>query len=174
MRNILSYLFYYFLGFIIIGLIIWFLLDNVIMPFVVRKGDERIMPSVIGISVDSAIKILKEHEFLPIIDTIIPSSIYPKGTVMEQSPQPNYKVKRGRKVFLIVSAGIEFVEIPNVIGKKRIDAEDILKSYGFDVEVEYSEVKGIEDDVVLDILPGVTSKVPKGSKVKIIVSKEIL
>ncbi len=174
MRNILSYLFYYFLGFITIGLLIWILLDNVIMPFVVRKGDERIMPNVVGMSFDSATKILKEHGFLPILDTIIPSSVYPKGTVMEQSPQAYYKVKKDRKVFLVVSSGIEFVEIPNVIGKKRIDAEDVLKSYGFDVEVEYSEVKGVENDVVLDVLPGVSSKIPKGSKVKIIVSKETL
>jgi len=32
----------------------------------------------------------------------------------------------------------------------------------------------MESDVVLDISPGVNSKVPKGSKVKIFVSKETL
>lgn len=174
MKNILESIFYYVLGLILIGIFIWLLLDILIMPFVVRKWDERIMPNVIGLNVDSASKILKEHEFIPIVDTIIPSSVYPKGIVMEQNPQPNYKVKKGRKVFLVVSGGIEYVEVPDVIGKRRMDAEDILKSYGFDVEVEYSQVKGMESDIVLDVSPSIKSKVPKGSKIKIIVSKEVL
>ncbi|MEO0223529.1 MAG: PASTA domain-containing protein [candidate division WOR-3 bacterium] len=174
MKNILENIVYYFLGMIFVGIIIWLLLDFLIMPFVVRKGDEIIMPNVIGMNVDSASKILKEYSLNPIIDTLIPSSIYPKGFIIEQNPSPNYKVKKHRKVFLVVSGGIEFVSVPNVIGKRRDEAEDILKSYGFEVEVEYSLVKGMESDIVLDISPSVNSKIPKGSKVKIFVSKETL
>ena len=174
MKNILENILYYFLGMVFLGIIFWLLLDLLIMPFIVRKNEEVIMPKVIGMNVDSASKILKEYHLNPIIDTIIPSSIYPKGVVIEQNPSPDYKVKKNRKVFLIVSGGIEFVSVPNVIGKKRDEAEDILKSYGFEVEVEYSLVKGMESDIVLDISPGVNSKVPKGSKVKIFVSKETL
>lgn len=174
MKNILENIIYYFLGMIFVGIIIWLLLDFLIMPFIVRKGDEIIMPNVIGMEFDSASKILKEYSLNPIIDTIIPSSIYPKGVIIEQNPSPNYKVKKNRKVFLVVSGGIEFVSVPNVVGKRRDEAEDILKSYGFEVEVEYSLVKGMESDIVLDISPSINSKVPKGSKVKIFVSKETL
>ncbi|MEO0203378.1 MAG: PASTA domain-containing protein, partial [candidate division WOR-3 bacterium] len=149
-------------------------LDILIMPFAVRKWDEKIMPNVIGMDIDSATKVLKEHEFIPVVDTVIPSNVYPKGSVIEQNPQPQYKVKKGRRVFLVVSGGIEYVQVPNVIGKKRVDAEDILKSYGFDVEVEYSDVRGMESDIVLDVSPSIDSKVPKGSKIKIIVSREVL
>jgi len=174
MKDILENIFYYVLGMICVGIILWLLLDLLIMPFIVRKGDEIIMPNVIGMNVDSASKILKEYSLNPIIDTVIPSNIYPKDVIMEQSPSPNYKIKKHRKVFLVISDGIEFVSVPDVIGKRRDEAEDILKSYGFEVEVEYSLVRGMESDVVLDILPGVNSKVPKGSKVKIFVSKETL
>jgi len=174
MKNIIENIFYFFLGIIFVGIIFWLLLDILIMPFIVRKGDEIIMPNVIGINIDSASKILKEYSLNPIVDTVIPSNIYPKGVIIEQNPSPNYKVKKHRKVFLVVSSGIEFVYIPNVIGKRRDEAEDILKSYGFEVEVEYSLVRGIESDIVLDISPSVNSRVPKGSKIKIFVSKETL
>ena len=174
MKNIIENILYYFSGMIFVGTIIWLLLDFLIMPIIVRKGDEIIMPNVIGMDVDSASKILKEYSLNPIIDTIVPSSIYPKGVIIEQNPNPNYKIKKHRKVFLVVSGGIEFVAVPNVVGKRRDEAEDILKSYGFEVEVEYSLVKGMESDIVLDISPSVNSKIPKGSKVKIFVSKETL
>lgn len=144
------------------------------MPIVVRKGAEVVVPNVVGIHVDSASKILKRLSLIPIVDTIIPSKVYPQDYVIEQNPYANSKVKKDRKVFLVVSKGVEMVEVPDVIGKKRDEAEDIVKALGFEVEIEYSEVKGLENDIVLETFPSPKTKLPKGSTVKIIVSKEIL
>jgi beta-lactam-binding protein with PASTA domain len=170
----LEYAFYYIIGLIIVGFFLSSILNYLIMPLIVRKGQEVIVPDVIGLNQDSAVKILKNYYLTPIIDTMITSSAYPKGTVIEEDPNPNYRVKKGRKVFLTVSGGIELVEVPNVIGKNRSDAEDILKSIGFEVEVDYLDTKGTESDIVLDMSPSPTSKIPRGSKIKLTVSRETL
>ncbi|MCS7245557.1 MAG: PASTA domain-containing protein [candidate division WOR-3 bacterium] len=174
MNNFLERLFYYVLGLIVVGFILLSILNYLIMPIVVRKGDEVLVPNVVGIHIDSASKILKKYSLIPIVDTIIPSKVYPQEYVIEQNPYPKSKVKKNRKVFLVVSKGVEMIEVPDVVGMKRDEAEDIIKGLGFEVEIEYSEVKGVENDIILETFPSPKTKLPKGSKIKIIVSRETL
>jgi hypothetical protein len=46
MKNILENILYYFLGMVFLGIIFWLLLDLLIMPFIVRKNEEVIMPKL--------------------------------------------------------------------------------------------------------------------------------
>ena len=165
---------YYFMGLVIVGLILFLIFNFFVMPWVVRKGQEVLVPEVIGMDVDSAVALLKQKHLVPVVDTLIPSADVPAGAVLEQDPASGYKVKLGRKVFLKVSAGITLVRVPDLIGKPREEAEGILKDMGLDVKIEYVESEEYESDVVLDMSPPPGKEVPKGSVIILYVSKEVL
>ncbi len=172
--NILQRIFYYFLGLVIVGLFLFIVFNFFVMPWVVRKGQEVVVPSVVGLNVDSAAAILQKEGLIPVVDTLIPSADVPAGAVLEQDPASDYEVKKGRRVFLKVSAGITLVQVPDLIGKPRDEAESILKDLGFEVKVEYVESEEYESDIVLDMSPPPGKEIPKGSVVILYVSKEVL
>ncbi len=172
--NALRRIFYYLLGLVIVGIFLFIIFNFFLMPWVVRKGQEVIVPSVVGLNVDSAAVLLKDKGLVPIVDTLIPSADVPAGSVLEQDPASDYRVKKGRRVFLKVSAGITLVQVPDLIGKPRDKAESILKDLGFEVKVEYVESEEYESDIVLEMSPPPGKEIPKGSVVILYVSKEIL
>ncbi len=173
MKALVRRLAYYFLGLIIVGIPLLMIFNFVIMPMIVRKGETTKVPNVLGRTLEEAVRLLKEHELTPVVDTLIPSYL-PKNTVVEQDPLPGYTVKKGRKVFLVISTGLRMVRIPDVLQKPLYEAEEILRSLGLDPIVEYVETEEIESDVVMDVVPDVGDSVPVGSRVKLYVSKEVL
>ena len=172
--NFFRRLVYYLVGLVIVGIFLFLVLNCFVMPWVVKKGDVVVVPDVEGMHVDSAFLLLKRSSLVPVVDTIIPSAEVPSQHVMEQDPAPGYQVKRGRRVFLKVSGGIALVKIPDLIGMKREKAEALLKDMGLEVSVEFVESEEYESDVVLDISPPPGERVPKGSRVILFVSKEVL
>ena len=129
-----------------------------------------IVPDVEGELQSQAFAILEEAGLVPRLEDQIPSETVPSGYVISQNPKEGRTVKKGREVALIISTGPELVSVDNVVGMQRRPAELKLEDSGFNVEVieEYSdEPQGI----VISQDPGANHKIPKGSTVKIVVSK---
>ncbi|HVE27587.1 MAG TPA: PASTA domain-containing protein, partial [Sporichthya sp.] len=83
------------------------------------------------------------------------------GTVLAQTPTGNRKVAKGTTVNLVVSKSA-LVEVPRVIGMNVDDAEQLLRSLGFAVEIQ--DVPGFSDRVV-DQNPEPGEQVPYGSTI---------
>jgi eukaryotic-like serine/threonine-protein kinase len=98
------------------------LLDLLIMPLYVKRGEVGVVPKVIGKQVDDAVRILSESGYEPIRYETQFSDKAKEGTIMRQTPEGGDETKPGRKVYLIISGGKEMVIVPNFTGLNLKDA----------------------------------------------------
>jgi beta-lactam-binding protein with PASTA domain len=98
-------------------------------------------------------------------------STRPAGEILKQEPAAKEKVLLNSTVKVEISKGLTLVAVPNVVGKKKAQAEEILKEkkLGMTVADELESEK--EKGTVLEQDPGIREKVPKETRVKVILSK---
>jgi serine/threonine-protein kinase len=128
-----------------------------------------IVPSVVGYSETTA-KSALENAGLKVNVAYEYSKDVAKGEVINQDPVAGSSVASGSTVTLVVSQGIEQVEVPDVLGQTREKATKSLEDKGFSVTVEeeYSDdVK--EGNVIRQSVDGGVS-VNAGSDITITVS----
>lgn len=128
------------------------------------------MPDVVGKTFEEAKKLL-EAKGLVVDATYRKDNSVLENQVLEQSISFGAEVKRGNKVILTVSSGKELIEIPNVSGKTREEAEKILKDLGFEVYVLENHDPSVEKGKVIEYTPNNGTPIPYGSTVTIYVSK---
>jgi eukaryotic-like serine/threonine-protein kinase len=94
----------------------------------------------------------------------------PVGIVIEQNPEAGDRIDRGNRVELLVSLGREQVAVPDVRGETATAAVRALTEAGLEANVQEINSDRPEDTVTAqDPPPG--RKVPKGTRVRINVSK---
>jgi serine/threonine-protein kinase len=100
------------------------------------------------------------------------SDVAPRGEIIAQLPDAGVPVREGDEVRIHVSMGKEPVEVPDVEGDSRDDAERRLAEAGLTpafVE-EYSDDVPDEGDVIRQSI-GAGTVVDKGSAIEVVVSK---
>lgn len=98
----------------------------------------------------------------------------PAGRVLEQTPAPGERVPVGTVVGLVVSSGIEEVDLPNLIGVARPDAVSTLRSIGLTPTVIEQETDDrSEANTILQQSPAPGSRVERGSSVQLIVGRYV-
>lgn len=130
-----------------------------------------VVPEVRGLSIEEAEAVLEARGLKTSISLDFSDDIE-KGFVMDQDIEPNTKVKKKRMVFLTVSQGQEMIRIPDVTGQPLADAQESLQRNGFAL----GEREDLADEVipagtVLRQLPAANSTHPRGTPVKLFVSK---
>jgi serine/threonine-protein kinase len=99
------------------------------------------------------------------------SNDYPESTVFIQDPQAGRTVKQGRKVFLMLSRGMETREVPLCAGRSLRAAAMFLEKVGFQVgTVAKASRSGSYPDEVLSTDPPPGSRATRGSVVNVLVS----
>ena len=132
------------------------LLDKVIMPKYIRHGDVHYMVNVIGKSLKYSQKILISEGYKSLISDTLYTAKFQPGTIVDQYPLPNTRVKQGRTVRLKVAQPEKMVPIPDLIGMSLRSAELALNQNGLAVDTVYKEYNS-------DIPSGnVTWQYPKG------------
>ena len=93
----------------------------------------------------------KNHLRYEVIDSAAYDPNLPKYAVVSQTPEPNEKVKKDRKIYLTLNpANYRKITVPNVIQMPLSTAEDNLKSAKFQVgKITY--VNNIGKDMVLQM-----------------------
>jgi serine/threonine-protein kinase len=92
------------------------------------------------------------------------------GIVIEQNPEAGDRIDRGNRVTLVVSLGREQVAVPDVRGDRATDAVQALTEAGLEANVvDINSDRDVNTVTAQDPPPG--RKVPKGTKVRINVSK---
>ena len=76
------------------------LFDFVLMPGYIRKGAGRYMINVTGKSLLQAEKVLSSEGYKSLVSDTLYTASYEAGTIIDQYPTPNTKVKKGRTVRL--------------------------------------------------------------------------
>lgn len=93
------------------------------------------VPDLGTMTLDQVEKKLEEMELrYAILDSANYNPDYPKFSVIEQIPKPGKFVKENRKLYLTLNpSGYRKIEVPDVLGKTRRQAEPTLLAMGFEI-----------------------------------------
>ncbi|WP_214776809.1 Stk1 family PASTA domain-containing Ser/Thr kinase [Exiguobacterium sp. s22] len=153
-------------------LLVILLIGGSITAYVVADEMSRaVVPDVVGMSIGDATSELEDSGFVVEV-TERASDDVEEGEVISQNPQEGRKPKRGTTVTIVVSAGKETVEMPNVEGLSQSAAERMLKDLAFsdlEIKTEASETVDSGDVISQSLDPG-EEVVPSEVTVTLVVS----
>jgi len=155
-----------------IGLILFFLFDDFLMPLYVQKGKTTKVPDVIGLTLEDAKLKIKEAGLDPKEAEYKNDKRYKIGTVTMQNPIAESEVKRDRGVYLTISGGEELVDVPNLKGKSVREAAFNLEKYNLKLgAITYEPSEEIFANTIIrqEILPG--AKIKSGNLINVTVSQ---
>jgi eukaryotic-like serine/threonine-protein kinase len=95
-----------------------------------------------------------------------------QNRVIETSPSERSRLERGRTVTLVISRGPRMVEVPDVVGEDRDDAERLLEARGLQVAFAEREDEQREPGTVLQMSPTGGTEAEKGATITLTVAKE--
>jgi hypothetical protein len=135
-----------------LGVAVWFL-----APYFRGGGGTLEVPSLEGRTLEEARRLAGE-------DFEVVGDGGPRGVVESQEPAPGERARRGEEISVVLGSGGETVAVPDVVGRSWAEAEELLRSEGFEVRTE-----GPEDGEVLEQSP--SGEAEEGSVVEISVGE---
>jgi len=168
MKKIFIYLLVIF-AFFIIGVIA---ANFVIMPLIVHRGREIVVPNVCNMSLENATKTLEDRGLEGLVSERRYDQIIEEGYIIIQEPLPDEKVKSGRIINLTVSLGPQVIKVPFLTGVDIEKGQLILKKLGFTIEnIEYVNSDTITRGEIIRTIPEPEIELTKGDAIKLVVSK---
>ncbi len=168
MKKALLY-FLVILAFFVVGIL---LANFLIMPSIVHKGREVIVPNVCNLSLEEAMNELKKRGLDGLATERRHDQIIEEGYIIIQDPLPDQKVKSGRIIHLTVSLGPQVIKVPFLAGVDIQKGELILKRLGFTIEkIDYVNSDTIIRGKIIRTIPEPEVELTKGDAVKVIGSK---
>lgn len=147
------------------------LFDFVIMPWYTKHDEALAVPNVVAQPFDNAKELLEMQGLNVVKQGEKYDANLPFGYVVDQNPRGNRLVKKGRRIYLIISVGEREVEVPNLIGMSETNAEETLKSLGLRIgDRDYQYIIDEPPKVVLEQSHPPKSFVKLNSAVDITVS----
>ena len=154
--------------------VIYLLLDKLIMPAYTRHCQAIEVPDLTNLMYEDAKEVLdrlnlKIVEEAKKFDT---SNEFPIGVVMVQNPKPGFQVKKGRRIYVIISKGEPTIEMPQLMGRSERNAIFMIKNIDLqlgEVRYEHSDIFPHEGLVIDQSVP-VAKEVKTGTIVDIVVS----
>ena len=145
--------------------------ENSSINLVVSLGiEEAIVPKVVGLTEEQAVKALEDAKLkYEIVEES--SKKVEAGYVIKQETDADTKVYAGDTVKIHVSTGVKMSTVTSVMGKSESDAKKELKDLGLEVVVTEGEDRTKDNGVVIkqSIEPG--EKVESGSTITITINK---
>lgn len=138
--------------------------------FQAGPGAYTLLPDVAGRSQADAVAALEEAGLDPAVEREHHDDV-PAGEVIGTDPGAEERVRRGASVRVVVSEGVLMIEVPDVVGETREDAERALTDAGLpvgEVDEEYSDT--VPAGVVLASAPGAGEVVRHDTAVGLVVS----
>lgn len=142
------------------------------------SGGEQLydVPNLIGRTVREAKFILGQRnlELQELEDR--QSAQYPTGIVISQIEQTGSKVKKGTKIGVVVSVGLETgdLKIPNVIGKSLDEAKKLILSSKLSIgKISFQPSTNVPLDAVIEQYPKGGSMAKENQKIDLFVNREV-
>ncbi|MFV0328371.1 MAG: PASTA domain-containing protein [Dysgonomonas sp.] len=147
----------------------------ILLNFYTKHNESITVPTVKGLQVQEASGILSSSDLkYEISDSIYQAEGAAPGSIIEQIPKEQSKVKKGRTVFLVIKAKSEqMVAVPELKDYSRRQAEAQLNSLGFS-KITIQEVPAAYKGLVISVsykgkqlTPN--QKIPKGAALQMTV-----
>jgi serine/threonine-protein kinase len=139
---------------------------------IISKGAERyLIPSLVGLTPEAAVNLLAKSPIKVGDLTEVFNDQTPKGFVISSSPAAGEKVKRDAVVDLLISKGIETIDVTSYVGKSADQALNELTEGGFDVETVAQFSETVLAGAVITQVPSGGAPLAKGAKITLTISK---
>ena len=139
---------------------------------VISKGAERyLIPSLAGLTPEAAVNLLAKSPIKVGDLTEVFNDQTPKGFVISSSPAAGEKVKRDSIVDLLISKGIETIDVTSYVGKSADQALNELTDSGFDVSTVDQFSENVLAGAVISQVPSGDAPLAKGAKITLTISK---
>lgn len=143
-----------------------------------RHGKEVEMPSYIGRNASELTQSGRQEGFVFVVDKEVYKEGTEPGTILTQDPTPKEKVKKGRKVYLTVSAKTPpLIKMPALQDLSMRQAQIMLEAQGLVLDRIIEKTSPYEN-VVLDVLYhghhiATGADIRMGEKITLVVGKSI-
>ena len=139
---------------------------------IVSKGKDRIeVPELVGLTVEEAAAALKSKNLKVGRVSEKFSDTFEAGLLINGNPVSGTPVRKDSSVDLIISKGLEQVELTNFQGKTSDQAQSELNAAGLIVSSKYEYSDSIPIGTVISQTPSDVSTVGKGEKIELVISK---
>ena len=105
------------------------------LKFTTNHNETTEVPNLAKMSLDKVEEKLDEMSLrYEILDSANYNPDFPRYSVIEQIPKPGKFVKENRKLYLTLNpSGYRKIEVPNILGRTRRQAEPTLLAMGFEI-----------------------------------------
>ncbi len=139
---------------------------------IISKGKDRIeVPDLAGLTVEAAAALLKSKNLKIGRVSEVFSDELEAGLLIDGNPSSGSPVRKDSTIDLIVSKGLEQVELSNFQGKTSDQAQSELTAAGLIVSSKYEYSDSIPIGTVISQTPSDVSTVGKGEKIELVISK---
>lgn len=137
------------------------------------SGKEVVVPDVKGMSYSEAKEVLEEKGLkIEKADEPIASQKIEKGKIVSQTPSKNSKVKKGRTVRVILSAGNTELKVPDLKGLSYNEAKTLLSEMGLQISKgDEVDSDSISEGLIASQYPAAKTKVDKGDIITVNISR---
>jgi beta-lactam-binding protein with PASTA domain len=99
-----------------------------------RHGQAFSVPDITGLTIPEADSILAAKELrYQIVDSVYNANLT-RGSIIDQNPRPEFKVKENRTIFLTINAfNPEIIRMPNIVGVSLRQARAIVQTAGLNI-----------------------------------------
>ncbi len=154
-------------------IIIAVVLDRIVMPIIVRHGDEVQVPDITLMSQQAAMIKLEESD----LDITVALEEYnadnPKGTVIAQLPESGAMVKRGMKIRVTISKGAASATVPKLRGVSLREAKLMLEQEGLVMgDLLWYTDDVLPDGVIIESRPENGTVMKLNAEVQLVVNRK--
>lgn len=159
-----------FYALILVLIVLFSLMNWVVMPWYVNDGGTVTVPDLSG---------LNDFEAKHVLDTLglqfelggTKVSKLAPNTVLSQNPEAGVVAKHGRRVYLVLSGGVEKATVPDLRGHSQREAQFMLERAGFRLGNVTSDTSSeFPQNVVMSQSVSPNSSIPTGTAISISVS----
>ncbi|MFH1006954.1 MAG: PASTA domain-containing protein [Candidatus Latescibacterota bacterium] len=146
-------------------------LNWIVMPWVTRQGQEIEVPDVTELSVEMGEGRLEKAGLELVLEGAQNDPDVPPGHIISQMPEAYSLVKKGRRIYALVSKGGERHEMIEVSGGSVRQARLLLRQRGFEVgNVVEAASHRVPEGVVIAQQPKPGEFIEQGTLVTLVVS----
>lgn len=119
------------------------------VTLIISQSEEKVsVPGVVGMNVELAEVLLKERGFVVKLEEVDDDRV--KGEVISQYPAELEYLTRNSVIFLQVSSGKAFERyMPDLVGMRKIEAKNILRSMGVVASFDYGEAMDYNNNKIV-------------------------
>jgi len=130
------------------------------------------VPNIIGQPISEAANILATNKLRLQVARKQASDKYDAETIIECNPEVGETVKEDKVIFVTVSSGSRFVEVPDLRGFTLDEAQGLLKKLNLECDrtVQYKRSRSVAEGLVLEQNFDPRSSVEQGTKILLTVS----